>query len=193
ARGLPVLVGLRRAAEQTRALRAIASSVHERTMTTLRTVFLSSLALELISTISVAVVAVFIGLRLVNGSMPLGAGLLALVLAPECYLPLRQVGAAFHASEDGVEALERVNRIIDSPLPDLAWASGEIASPAHARVRDLTIRYEGRPEPVVEALSFDAPSGTVVALDGPSGSGKSSVLAAIAGLLGTTPDGQSVD
>lgn len=193
ARGLPVLVGLRRAAEQTRALRAIASSVHQRTMTTLRTVFLSSLALELISTISVAVVAVFIGLRLVNGSMPLGAGLLALVLAPECYLPLRQVGAAFHASEDGVEALERVNRIIDSPLPDLAWASGEIASPALVRVRDLTIRYEGRPEPVVEALSFDAPSGTVVALDGPSGSGKSSVLAAIAGLLGTTPEGQSVD
>ncbi|MEG9247784.1 thiol reductant ABC exporter subunit CydC [Arthrobacter sp. Soc17.1.1.1] len=118
ARGLPVLVGLGRAAEQTRALREIAGTYTSRTMTTLRTVFLSSLALELISTISVAVVAVFAGVRLIHGDLGLETALIALILAPECYGPLRDVGAAHHASEDGQEAGARVRAVIDAPAPE---------------------------------------------------------------------------
>ncbi|NUP75606.1 MAG: ABC transporter, partial [Sinomonas sp.] len=101
AQGLPVLVGLGRAAEQRKALRALSEDFSARTMATLRVAFLSSLALELLSTISVAVVAVFIGVRLVHGEMPLEAGILALVLAPECFQPLRDLGTAHHASQDG--------------------------------------------------------------------------------------------
>ena len=86
-------------------------------MGTLRTAFLSALALELIATISVAVVAVFIGVRLVHGDMPLEAGLLALILAPDCYLPLRELGTAHHASDDGRAALAETTAVTDAPEP----------------------------------------------------------------------------
>lgn len=190
ARGLPVLVGLGRAQEQTAALREIADGVRRRTLETLKVAFLSSLALELIATLSVAVVAVFIGVRLVHGSLPLETGLLALVLAPECYLPLRQVGMAHHASEDGIEALSRLRRLIDTPVSQPAWASGTPGRPVE--IEGLTVCYAGRPEPVVENLSFSVAPGETVALAGPSGAGKSTVIAALAGLLGTTDDGTSV-
>ncbi len=140
ARGLPVLVGLGRAQEQTAALREIADGVRRRTLETLRIAFLSSLALELIATLSVAVVAVFIGVRLVHGSLPLETGLLALILAPECYLPLRQVGMAHHASEDGVEALARLRRLIQSPLSQPAWSSDVRSQPRCGRGIDRTLR-----------------------------------------------------
>ena len=115
AQGLPALIGLRRAEGKGRALAEVSEGYRERSMKTLRTAFLSGLALELIATISVAVVAVFIGVRLVYGHMGLEAGLLALILAPECYLPLRELGAAHHSSEDGVEALERSEKFIGGP------------------------------------------------------------------------------
>ena len=98
ARGLPVLVGLRRAGVQRRALERVSGQYHHATMATLRTAFVSGLALELIASLSVAVMAVFIGVRLVSGGMDLHPGLVVLVLAAEVYLPLRDVGAAFHAS-----------------------------------------------------------------------------------------------
>ncbi|WP_081744598.1 thiol reductant ABC exporter subunit CydD [Arthrobacter sp. H14] len=186
ARGLPVLVGLGRAGAQTRALRDVAEEYRSRTMETLKVAFLSSLALELIATISVAVVAVFIGIRLLNGDMGLELGLLALILAPECYQPLRDLGAAHHASEDGLDALERTRQVTDAPpvrrlVPD---GSGE-----HQRGRDLTVRglsigYESRDGNVVENLDFTVPAGTITALSGPSGSGKTSVLKVLAGLRG---------
>ena len=77
-------------------------------MGTLRVAFASALVLELIATLSVALVAVTIGLRLVGGDLGLAVGLFVLILAPECYLPLRAAGAAHHASEDGLEAARRV-------------------------------------------------------------------------------------
>ena len=112
ARGLPALVGLRRAGQRRRALRDVSEAYRASTLGTLRTAFVSGLALELIATISVAVVAVFIGLRLVHGDMALAPGLLVLMLAPECFMPLREVGSAFHSAEDGVEALHRTRRIL---------------------------------------------------------------------------------
>ena len=190
-RGLPVLVGLGRARAQARALRDVADEYRRTTLQTLRVAFLSALALELIATISVAVVAVFIGIRLVNGDMSLEVGLLALILAPECYQPLRDLGTAHHASEDGLEALRRTDDVLEAPATvPLAAASGDdpasgnqaAVGPRDLAVRGLTVRYPGREGAVVEDLSFEVPAGTIAALTGPSGQGKTTVLEVLAGL-----------
>ncbi|WP_246021297.1 thiol reductant ABC exporter subunit CydD [Arthrobacter echini] len=185
ARGLPVLVGLGRASAQTRALRDVAEQYRSRTMETLKVAFLSSLALELIATISIAVVAVFIGIRLLNGDMSLELGLLALILAPECYQPLRDLGAAHHASEDGLDALERARQVTSAPpVRRLLADEGRTEQRRTMAVRGLTIGYEGRDGDVVENLDFTVAAGTIAALSGPSGSGKTSVLEVLAGLRG---------
>nr|WP_277604044.1 ATP-binding cassette domain-containing protein [Agrococcus sp. ARC_14] len=118
ARGLPVLVGLGRVEEQAKALEQLQRGYRERTQETLRWAFLSALALELIATISVAIVAVFLGLRLLHGTMELEPALLALILAPEAYSAIRQVGTAFHASQDGLSALDRSQAMLDRAVPD---------------------------------------------------------------------------
>ncbi|RAM37618.1 thiol reductant ABC exporter subunit CydD [Arthrobacter globiformis] len=196
AKGLPVLVGLGRAAAQRRSLEDISEDYRSRTMGTLRTAFLSALALELIATISVAVVAVFIGVRLVHGDMALEAGLLALILAPDCYLPLRELGTAHHASDDGRAALAETTAVLEAPEPRRLVPGGvpaepggveaaDVAGPGSLTVRDLTVSYPGRQGPAVGPLSFMAPAGLVTALDGPSGAGKSTVLGVLAGTVGS--------
>ncbi|MFW0771571.1 thiol reductant ABC exporter subunit CydD [Paenarthrobacter nitroguajacolicus] len=203
AKGLPVLVGLGRATEQRAALEDISEQYRTRTMGTLRTAFLSALALELIATISVAVVAVFIGVRLVHGDMALEAGLLALILAPDCYLPLRELGTAHHASEDGREALETTNAVLDAPShrrlhDDVAPSTGQDSTGQDNTgqantgqdavvVSGLSVTYPGRSAAAVGPLSFIAPAGLVTALDGDSGAGKSTVLGVLAGLIGHGP------
>lgn len=178
ARGVPVLVGLGRLPAQTAALRDVSTTYRDTTMTTLRVAFLSALALELVATLSVAVVAVFVGVRLVYGHMGLEEGLLALVLAPECYLPLRRLGAAFHSTENGLAAYDRMRGIIDRPVaPSLTTASDRIT------VTDLTVRYEGRPVPVLDRVSADLGARGLTVLTGTSGAGKSTMLSALAGLL----------
>ncbi|WP_209683535.1 thiol reductant ABC exporter subunit CydC [Arthrobacter stackebrandtii] len=201
ARGLPVLVGLRRASAQRRALADVCEAYRKTTMATLRTAFLSSMALELISTISVAVVAVFIGVRLVAGEMPLEAGLLALMLAPECFKPLRDLGAAHHGSEDGVEALRRATEILDGGSPSQPGApSGMVAevpaataaSGSVVTTRNLSVRYDGRAEPAVSGFTASLAPGAVLVLDTPSGTGKSTILAAMAGILPAAGPGAAV-
>ncbi|MET3142221.1 UNVERIFIED_ORG: ATP-binding cassette subfamily C protein CydCD [Arthrobacter sp. UYEF2] len=196
AKGLPVLVGLGRATAQRRALEEISEDYRARTMGTLRTAFLSALALELIATISVAVVAVFIGVRLVHGDMPLEAGLLALILAPDCYLPLRELGTAHHASDDGRAALAATRKVTEAPEPQPLPAPGREAAASDGgspgsvpgsggvRVTGLTVTYSGRSAPAVGPLTFTAPQGLITALDGPSGAGKSTVLGVLAGTVG---------
>lgn len=193
ARGLPVLVGLRRAGAQRQALADVSEKYRMSTMATLRTAFLSAMALELISTISVALVAVFIGVRLVAGEISLDAGLLALMLAPECFRPLRDIGAAHHGSEDGVEALRRVNEILEAgagadDCPTLgsnaaATGSGDpVGLAVHASA--FTVMYAGRTEAALDSFTAAVEPGGVLVLDGASGTGKSTALAAMAGLLG---------
>ncbi|MHA7301515.1 thiol reductant ABC exporter subunit CydD [Pseudarthrobacter sp. MDT1-22] len=196
AKGLPVLVGLGRATAQRKALEEISEEYRARTMGTLRTAFLSALALELIATISVAVVAVFIGVRLVHGDMPLEAGLLALILAPDCYLPLRELGAAHHASDDGRAALAETRKVTEAPEPQPLPAQGREAAASDGgsrcsvpgsggvTVTDLSVTYSGRSAPAVGPLTFTAPHGLITALDGPSGAGKSTVLGVLAGTIG---------
>ncbi len=203
AKGLPVLVGLGRATEQRAALEDLSEQYRTRTMGTLRTAFLSALALELIATISVAVVAVFIGVRLVHGDMALEAGLLALILAPDCYLPLRELGTAHHASDDGRAALETTNAVLDAPTHQRLQEGGpsssgqqsssgqvsssQVSSRAGVAVSGLTVTYHGRSAPAVGPLSFTAGPARVTALDGDSGAGKSTVLGVLAGLIGQGP------
>ncbi|MEJ1087191.1 thiol reductant ABC exporter subunit CydC [Microbacterium sp. Mu-80] len=193
ARGLPVLVGLGRVDEQTRALDGIQRRYRARTEETLRWAFLSALALELIATISVAIVAVFLGLRLLNGTMGLEAALVALILAPECFQALRDVGSAFHASQDGLSALDRAKALLASPARvDVRRAEGGTASDAAGaepgtvdsravRLDDITVRYAGRHAPVLDALTAELRG--ITAVTGPSGAGKSTLLAALAGVL----------
>ncbi|QDW29509.1 thiol reductant ABC exporter subunit CydD [Arthrobacter sp. KBS0702] len=189
AKGLPVLVGLGRATAQRKALEDISEEYRSKTMGTLRTAFLSALALELIATISVAVVAVFIGVRLVHGDMGLEAGLLALILAPDCYLPLRELGTAHHASDEGRAALADTTEVLDAaqaaPLvPAPVRRDGGVHVPPAVTVQGLAVRYAGRTEAAVGPLSFTAAPGEITALDGPSGAGKSTVLGVLAGTIG---------
>ncbi|GAA1116802.1 thiol reductant ABC exporter subunit CydD [Arthrobacter flavus] len=189
-RGLPVLVGLGRAGSQTRALRDVAGQYRTKTIETLKVAFLSSLALELIATISVALVAVVIGVRLIGGDLSLEIGLLALILAPECYQPLRDLGAAHHASEEGLDALERSRRITEAPRSRILLSDADADADAAGTddraitVSGLTIGYGGRDGTVVDGLTFALPRGTISVLTGPSGAGKTSVLEVLAGLRG---------
>ncbi|MCU1584452.1 MAG: transporter ATP-binding protein [Microbacteriaceae bacterium] len=193
ARGLPVLVGLGRAHEQANALRAISNDYRAKTVQTLKTAFLSSLALELIATISVAVVAVFVGVRLIAGDLTLEVGLIVLLLAPECFTPFRDIGAAYHSSEEGREALGRAKAVLDAPrsMP-LAFAHAKGISEASAatadgepavavRVDNLLVQYADRTAPAFAPLSFSAAPFGITVLDGRSGAGKSTVLAILAG------------
>ncbi|WP_203136813.1 thiol reductant ABC exporter subunit CydC [Microbacterium sp. JZ31] len=186
ARGLPVLVGLGRVAEQARALDGVQRAYRTRTQETLRWAFLSALVLELIATISVAVVAVFLGLRLMERTVPLEAALLVLILAPECFAVVREVGTAFHASQNGLSALQRVREILAGPSrrsPDeRPVGKTDAASPRGAvTLRGLAVRYPGRAASAFGPL--DARLEGTTAITGPSGSGKSTLLAALAGTL----------
>ncbi|WP_314671651.1 ATP-binding cassette domain-containing protein [uncultured Rothia sp.] len=202
-RGLPVIIGLGRERAQTRAMNALGQRYRERTMQTLRSAFMSSLALELITTISVALIAVLIGVRLVNGTLGLDTAILVLLLAPECYQPLRDVGAAYHQSEDGVAALRSAQKIIDAPLPaaaaDSAVPESEEAQPSTIAVEDLSVSYPARPAVLTNlSLNLDrrvttaqGERGAVIGVMGESGCGKSTLLNVFSGAVreGLVPTG----
>lgn len=209
-RGLPVIIGLGRERAQTRSMNALGQRYRERTMQTLRSAFMSSLALELITTISVALIAVLIGVRLVNGTLGLDTAILVLLLAPECYQPLRDVGAAYHQSEDGVAALRSAQKIIDAPLPAAAADSNaqdssakdsavQKAQPSTIAVEDLSVSYPARPAVLTNlSLNLDRrvatgndERGAVIGVMGESGCGKSTLLNVFSGAVreGLVPTG----
>ncbi|MEW1749354.1 thiol reductant ABC exporter subunit CydD [Streptomyces angustmyceticus] len=177
--GLPTLKVFGRAKAQAAAIRAITGAYRRATLRTLRIAFLSSFALELLATISVALVAVGIGMRLVHGELDLSTGLMVLVLAPEAYLPLRQVGAQYHAAAEGLAAAEEVFAVLETPLR----TPGTAAAPEGTAlaVEDLVVRHPGRSADSLPATSFEVRSGETVALVGPSGAGKSTLLSVLLG------------
>lgn len=182
--GLPTLAVFGRAKAQVRAVRELTDNQRRLTMRTLRLAFLSSLVLELLATLSVALVAVTVGLRVVGGSLDLHTSLLVLILAPEAYLPLRRLGAEYHASAEGLAAAQRVLDILDTPVP----AQGSRTSLPESRhapliLEHLTVAYDGRPGPAVADFSLRLEPGTTVALVGPSGCGKSTVVNAVLGFV----------
>lgn len=161
-------------------LRSTGTKHANSTMSVLRLAFLSAFALEFLATLSVALVAVSIGLRLVRGDMTLLAGLVSLIIVPEVYTPLRRVGASFHAAVDGMTATEEVfelvatTRSLDAPYLIESMDNSVCA-------RDLSI--SGRDGVRPAALSFHAEPGAVTALAGENGAGKSTTLLALLGAI----------
>ncbi|MCC9740431.1 thiol reductant ABC exporter subunit CydD [Streptomyces sp. MNU89] len=180
--GLPTLKVFGRAKAQAESIRAITADYRRATLRTLRIAFLSSFALELLSTLSVALVAVGIGMRLVHGDLDLFTGLVVLILAPEAYLPIRQVGAQYHAAAEGLAAAEQVFTVLETPPGSTGGtAPAPDARVSGLRVDGLAVRHPGRPEPSLPRTSLTVRPGETVALTGPSGSGKTTLLHAVLG------------
>ncbi|TCN43048.1 ATP-binding cassette subfamily C protein CydD [Kribbella orskensis] len=183
--GLTTLKVFGRARAQADLVRRTTDDFREETMGTLRVAFLSSLVLELLASLSVAVVAVAVGIRLVSGDLDLSTGLFVLILAPEAYLPLRTLGASFHASADGAASADQVFTVLDSPLPAGRTGAGLPYHPAvDLRVDEVCVSYPDRAEPALDRVSLSVRPGEVVALTGPSGCGKSTLLAVLLGFVG---------
>ncbi|QYX78878.1 thiol reductant ABC exporter subunit CydD [Streptomyces akebiae] len=188
--GLPTLKVFGRAKAQAESIKRITGEYRQATMRTLRIAFLSSFALELLATISVALVAVTIGMRLVHGEMDLYIGLVILVLAPEAYLPVRQVGAQFHAAAEGLAAAEEIFEVLETPPP--ASGTGAVPDAGDLRFDGVTVRYPGRSYDAVSDVSFTVDPGETVALVGPSGAGKSTLLNVLLGFTEVTAGGVRV-
>ena len=179
--GLMVLKVFNRRQDDT--IREVGERHRRASMSALRIAFLSSLVLELVATLSVALVAVSVGLRVVDDRLSLQTALVVLLLTPEAFLPVRQVGAMFHDSTEGAEAVAEALEVLDhprhsgqAPVPDLTTSD--------LVIRDLEVRVDGRDEPILRMANETVHAGEFVAIAGPSGSGKSTLLSV---LLGFTP------
>ena len=189
--GLPTLVGYGRGERQVGSVREVSQRHRRATMRTLRLAFMSSAALELLATISVAIVAVLVGLRLTYGSMDLWVGMLAILLAPEAYWPVRRVGAEFHSAADGAEAVQDIlgELALVAPADAAAQTQAKGTEPGEVVVAGLTYTYPGTARRVLDGLSLRASSG-LTAVTGTSGVGKTTLLELVAGLR--TPTAGSV-
>ncbi|WP_326829875.1 thiol reductant ABC exporter subunit CydD [Streptosporangium sp. NBC_01810] len=200
-RGLPTLRAFGRARYQAEVIASVADAHRATTMRTLRVAFLSSLVLELAASLSLALVAVPVGLRLLSGSLDLSTALLVLLLAPEAYLPLRNMGSRFHAAMEGVAAADEAFAVLDghaqAPSPRGAPAVGHAGSGAttapEIRLEHVTVRYPDREEAALEDVSLVIAPGERVALVGESGAGKSTLLHLLLGFVTPTEGRVLVD
>jgi thiol reductant ABC exporter CydD subunit len=178
--GLPTLRAFGRAHAQVRTIARVTDQYRALTMRTMRLAFASGLVLELLATLSVALVAVGIGLRLVGGGLDLRTALVVLILAPEAYLPLRMVGSHYHASVEGLAALAEVFAVLETPTPARAAGHPPVTGVTLAGV---SVWYPDRAAPALADFSLTVAPGEVIVLTGPSGSGKSTVLSLLLGFV----------
>jgi ATP-binding cassette, subfamily C, bacterial CydD len=175
-RGLPTLRAFNRSEAQTEQIRAVSEEYRRSTMATLRVAFLSGTVLELAATLGIALVAVTVGVRLVNGGLGFEAGLTVLVLTPELYLPLRNLAAQFHASADGRAVAQRLLDLVDVEV--VARAGRHVAPSPRVepvRLESVSFAYPTRPALVLDRVELELRPGETVALVGPSGGGKSTI------------------
>ena len=190
--GLPTLRVFGRAQAQRSRIDRVTGEYRRATMATLRLAFLSSLALELVATMSVAVVATEIGLRLAYGHLDLRTGLLVLICAPEAYLPLRALGTQFHATADGLAAADEVFAILETQAPAPASAAPARTPPQppacvpSIHLNAVSVRHEGRAAPAPDRATFTIEPDRLTVVTGPSGCGKTTLLSCLLGFAEPT-------
>lgn len=190
-RGLPTLKAFNRGEAQAERIAAASDGYRTTTMGVLRLSFLSGAVLELLATLATALVAVALGLRLIDGGVGLRAALTVLLLTPELYAPLRALGAQFHASADGVAAAGRILDLIgDGTAPAHGGAAAAPIGWDLVRLEGVTLSNPGRAGRVLDGIDLEIRRGEVVAVVGPSGAGKTSVASLLLGLR--RPDGGRV-
>jgi thiol reductant ABC exporter CydD subunit len=195
-RGLPTLRAFNRSRAQAQQIELVGDRYRAATLGTLRVAFLSGTVLELAATIGVALVAVTVGVRLVDGGLGFQAGLTVLVLAPELYIPIRNVAAQFHASADGAAVAGRLLDLSAAPTAS-AGRRPRLEAPdlrsATIRLERVSLRYPGRGAPALDGLDLELEAGEAVALVGPSGAGKSTIASLLLGLAEPTDGRVLVD
>ena len=186
-RGLPTLRAFNRGGAQVTSIAEASEQYRRTTMKTLRVAFLSGAVLELAATLGIALVAVTVGVRLVDGGIGFEAGLTVLLLAPELYLPLRMLGAQYHASADGLAVAGRLLELTDGPaVADAREAPAAPPDGAAVLLEDVSYAYPARAGAVLDGVDLELRPGETVALVGPSGSGKSTLASLVLGLAEPT-------
>ena len=188
--GLPTLKVFGRAKAQAETVRRVCDEHREATARVLRVAFLSALVLELVATLSVAVIAVGVGLRLLDGSLDLRTALVVLILAPEAYLPVRAVGASFHASAEGLSVAADALDVVDEPVAETGSGPAPDAREHGVQLHGVTVSLEKAGPAVLAGLDLTLAPGVTTAVMAPSGSGKTTLLAVLSGFLG--PDAGAV-
>lgn len=183
--GLTTLKLFGQSKAQTRSIEQVSEKFRDTTMSVLRITFISALALELLATLSTAVIAVEIGFRLLYGKMDFQPALFLLVLAPEFYMPLRALGARFHAGMSGTTAAKRIYEILDTPIPDIRYSENDNQT-SNIELSNISFTYPNETTPALQNINLKINKGQHIALVGKTGAGKSTLVQLLLGFIQPT-------